>query len=108
MGVQDRTVEERIAQTASRRHGVVTRAHLLGEGITSKQIEGRIRNGSLIRVHVGVYRAGHIAPSVDATYLAAAFAAGEGALVSGRAALYLWRILKGEAPVPEITAPTER
>jgi hypothetical protein len=35
-------------------------------------------------------------------------ACGDGALLSGSAAAYLWGILKGRAPMPEVTAPTER
>jgi hypothetical protein len=59
-------------------------------------------------VHPGVYRAGHRAPSIEATYLAAVIAAGEGALLSGMAAAYLLGLVKGSAPPPEVTAPTER
>ena len=50
------------------------------------------------RVHRGVYRVGHRAPSVEARYLAAVLACGEGAVLSGRAAAYLWGLLKGPAP----------
>src|SRR4051794_17745993 len=108
MRAQDRTVEERIAQIASRQHGVVTRAQLGRAAVTRAEIETGVRRGWLIRVHRGVYRVGHIAPSVEATYLGAVYAAGEGALVSGRAAAYLWRIVKESPPMPGVTAPTER
>jgi len=101
-------VEKRVAQVAARQHGLITRAQLRLAGITRAEIETGLRNGWLIRVHRGVFRVGHVAPSVEATYLAAVYAAGEGALLSGRAAGYLWRILKGPVPVPEVTAPTER
>ena len=59
-------------------------------------------------MHRGVYRVGHRAPSTEATYLAAVLAAGEGALISGRAAAHLLGILKGTAPPPEVIAPTQR
>jgi hypothetical protein len=68
----------------------------------------RLGHGSLIRVHRGVYRVGHRAQSVEATYLAAVCACGDGALLSGQAAGYLWRVLRGAPPIPEVTAPTER
>ena len=55
-----------------------------------------------------MFRVGHFARSVEATYLAAVFACGDGALLSGRAAGHLWGILKGAPPIPEVTAPTER
>jgi Transcriptional regulator, AbiEi antitoxin len=97
-----------LARIASASHGVVTRAQLLSAGITHKQIKARARNGGLIRQHRGVYRVGHRAPSVLATYLAGVLAAGEGALLSGRASAHLWGLTKGRAPPAEITARTER
>lgn len=108
MGAQGRTVEERIAQIATEQHGVVTRRQMLQAEITHREIGARLRNGSLIRVHRGVFRVGHVAPSTEATYLAAVFACGEGALLSHAAAANLWKILKGRPPIPEVTAPTER
>ena len=35
-------------------------------------------------------------------------ACGDGALLSGRAAAYLLELVRGPAPLPEVTAPTER
>ena len=67
-----------------------------------------MRKGSLLPEFRGVYRVGHRAPSLEARYLAAVFACGEGALLSGRAAAYLYGLIKGTAPPPEVTAPTER
>jgi len=55
-----------------------------------------------------VYRVGHRAPSVEARYIAAVLACGEGALLSGRAAGHLLGLLKGEPPEPEVTAPRQR
>lgn len=93
---------------ATRAHGVVTRAQLLGAGVSHDEIRHRMRTGALIRVHRGVYRVGHAAPSVEARYLAAVWACGERAALSGRAAAYLLGLLKGSPPPPEVTAPTER
>jgi very-short-patch-repair endonuclease len=93
---------------ASAGHGVVTRAQLLSAGVTPQEIRSRVRVGSLIRVHRGVYRVGHRAPSIEATYLAAVLAAGDGALLCGRAAAHLLGLVKGEAPAPEVIARTER
>jgi Transcriptional regulator, AbiEi antitoxin len=61
-------------------HGVVTRAQLLRAGVTEAAIEQRLRIGALLREHRGVYRVGHRAPSLEARYLAAVWACGEGAL----------------------------
>jgi len=108
MDQQGRTVEQILADVAGGQHGVVTRAELLRENVSPQQITHRLRAGSLIREHRGVYRVGHRAPSVEARYLAAVRAGGEGALLSGRAAGHLFGLLKGPAPPPEVTAPTER
>jgi hypothetical protein len=102
------TVETTLAQLAGRSHGVVTRAQLLAAGITRDEIDHRLSLGALLREHPGVYRVGHRAPSVEARYLAAVWACGDSAVLSGRAASYLWGILKGAAPAPEVTAHTER
>ena len=90
---------------ATRSHGVVTRAQLLAAGITTAEVRRRVGSGALLREHPGVYRVGHRAPSVEATFLAAVWACGEGAVLSGRAAAHLWGLLKGPAPAPEVTAP---
>jgi very-short-patch-repair endonuclease len=93
---------------ASRSHGVVTRTELLAAGISEREVDRRLQRGVLIRVHRGVYRVGHRAPSVEARYLAAVLACGAGAVLSGRAAGHLLGLLKGGAPPPEVTAPGER
>jgi very-short-patch-repair endonuclease len=93
---------------ASKAHGVVTRRELLRAEVTDDEIRGRLDSGALIRVFSGVYRAGHRAPSVEAHYMAAVKACGQGALLSGLSAAWLWGLIKGSAPPPEVTARTER
>jgi hypothetical protein len=87
---------------------VVTRAQLLAVGITLAEVRQRLETGALIRVHRGVYRVGHRAPSVQATYLAAVWACGGDAVLSGRAAAHVWGLTKGAAPPPEVTTRTDR
>lgn len=94
-----------IARIAARAHGVVTRAELLEAGITEGEIRHRLVSGALLRVHRGVYRAGHDAPSTDASYLAAVYACGAAAALGGLASAYQHRIVKGRAPAPEVIAP---
>jgi hypothetical protein len=89
-------------------HGAVARVQLLDAGVTAAEIEQRLATGALIREYPGVYRVGHRAPSLEARYMAAVLACGEGALLSGRAAGYLFGAIKGPAPPPGVTAPTER
>jgi predicted transcriptional regulator of viral defense system len=108
MRPQGRTAEQDLALIARAQHGVVTRAQLLRAGVSAREIRHRLKTGALLREHRGVYRVGHRAPSREATYLAAVLACGEGALLSGRAAAHLLGLIKGSAPAPEVTAPTER
>jgi hypothetical protein len=105
MGGQINTLMNRLA---SRRKGLVERDQLLDAGISERQIDRRLGNGSLIPEYDGVYRVGHRAPSLECSYLAAVLACGEGALLSGRAAAYLYGLIKGDAPPPEVTTPTQR
>ena len=97
-----------MAWFANRAHGVVTRAELMGAGLSTTEIKSRARKGLLIRQYPGVYRVGHAAPSVEASYLAAVKACGEGAAISGRAAAHLWGLLRGPAPPPEVSTALDR
>jgi hypothetical protein len=108
VATQSTTVEARLAELAARSHGVVTRTQLLAADITSDEIAHRARTGALQRTHPGVYRVGHRARSVEATFLAAVWACGDGAVLSGRAAAHVWGLVKGAAPTPEVTAPAKR
>jgi very-short-patch-repair endonuclease len=105
MGGLDRIV----ASIAAGQHGVVARWQLLAAGISARWIEKGLDKGSPIRVYPGVYRVGHIAPSVEADYMAAVLACGEGAVLSGRAAACLLGLIRsGPHPDPEVTTRTER
>src|SRR3954467_5037551 len=96
-------VEHPMAKVPSRSHGVATRAGLLRGWVTSDEIRRRVRRGALVRVHPGVYRVGHRAPSVEATNLVAVRARGEAERL---AAAHLLGPVRGPAPQPEVTAPT--
>jgi very-short-patch-repair endonuclease len=108
MRPQARTADEDLARIASAQHGVVTRSQLLRARVTVSEIRQRLGRGALLPEYRGVYRVGHRAPSLEARYLAAVLACGEGAMLSGRAAGHLLGLLKGPAPTPEVIAPTER
>lgn len=101
-------VESVLAELARHSHGVVTRAVILDAGVTREELKQRVKRGTLLRVHRGVYRVGHLAPSREATYLAAVRACGGGALLAGRAAAHLWALVKGAPPDPEVIAGNER
>ena len=102
------TVEELLGRIASSSHGIVDRPELLAAGITPAEIKRRLRKGVLLREYDGVYRVGHRAPSVEAGYLAAVRACGNGALLGGLAAAHLYGLVKGPAPGPEVIVGSER
>jgi hypothetical protein len=104
----DDTVEKLIGRMAFHHHGLVKRRELVAAEISPEQIRSRIQKGTLLVEYPGVYRVGHRAPSLEASYLAAVWACGDQALLRGRAAAHLLRLLKGPAPAPEVIAPTAR
>ena len=110
MADQDRTVEERIGWIASRAWGVVTWREMRSAGISRDEITRRVEIGYLIRQYPGVYRVGHTAETVEARYMAAVKACGEGAVLCGMAAGYLQGLLPGckNPPPPEVATRTER
>src|SRR2546423_15433816 len=97
-----------IARFAHRRKGLVDRDELIAAGLTRGQLDARVRGKLLIPEYEGIYRVGHCAPNLETSYLAAVLACGKGALLSGRAAAYLYGLIKGAAPQPEVTTPTQR
>lgn len=101
-------MEQKIAGLAGAAKGVVTRMELLNAGVSRAGIDRRVRKGLLIPEYRGVYRVGHGAPSVEARYMAAVKAGGEGAVLSGMAAAWWQGLVKGAAPPPEVTARGER
>src|SRR3954452_12263891 len=108
MREENRTVDREIAAIGSRQYGNITREQLITLDVSSSAIGRRVDKGQLIAQYRGVYRIGHTAPSTEARYMAAVLAAGEGALLAGRAAAHLMRLLKGAPPPPEVLAVTER
>ena len=51
---------------------------------------------------------GHRAPSIEAQYTAAVLACGEGAVLSGRAAAFVYGLVKAAAPAPEVSTVLDR
>ena len=102
---QARTAERIIGRVASQAHGVATRSELIEAGLSKDEIDWRLGTGALIRIHRGVYRVGHTAPSLEASYLAAVRACGDGALLYGPAAAFLRGLLRGPAETPRAHPP---
>lgn len=51
--MKTRTVDERIDRLARPHHGVVSLAHVVGNGITPDQLRARLDRGSLVRLDAG-------------------------------------------------------
>ena len=95
------------ARIAAKQHGRVAWRQLVDARIDRHQIQRWLEDGRLRAVHRGVYAIGHIAPSVQAGFMAAVLAGGAGAVLSHRAAAYLLKLLRlSWPPRPEITVPT--
>jgi hypothetical protein len=99
------TIDHRIQQAA--RLGVVSRARLLAVGLTDDDIKLRLGRGTLRRLHPGVYAANGAPLGVEARLLAGCWAAGPSAVVSHRAALWIWDLTDVDPPV-EITVQRRR
>ncbi len=76
--------------------------------MTRDEIQQRLANGSLLPQYRGVYRVGHTAPSPEARYLAAVRACGDGAALSGKAAAFLYELIRGTPPRPEVTTRSQK
>lgn len=105
---QSTAADQVIARIARESHGVVARKEMLRAGVTRRQIDWRLGDGRLHRVHPGVYRVGHAAPNLEARYLAAVRAGGEDALLGGPAAAFLFAVIRGHVPTPLVLTSTKR
>ena len=108
MRPKNASLDRKVARIAGRRHGNVTVGQLLAIGLSRPAVKRRVRKGLLHPEFRGVYRVGHRAPSVDARYMAAVLACGDGAVLAGRAAAYLYGLTRGRPPAPEVIAPVVR
>jgi hypothetical protein len=63
--------------------------------------------GRLLRVHVGVYAAGHWPCTDDARWIAAVLACGPGAALSHRSAAALWDLPVGDNGLTHVTARSD-
>jgi very-short-patch-repair endonuclease len=97
-----RSADDIITALAARQHGVVSRAQLLGAGVSVKVIDGRLAGGQLSALHRGVYQVGPIV-AAHAREMAAHLACGPGSVVSHKSAAVLWQLL----PAPARAQPVD-
>jgi very-short-patch-repair endonuclease len=97
----------RVAEIASRQHGVIAVAQLRDLGMGKNGITRRVKRGYLHRIHRGVYAVGHQAPSWHRRWMAAVLACGDGAALSHGSAASLWGLLRPiEGPIHVSTPST--
>ena len=89
-----------------RQHGIITRKQAKDLGLTDRQIDRRIANGSWIPVHRGVYRLAAVPATWESRLLAAVLATG--GIASHRCAAALWRLDPFVAPRIEVVLPHGR
>ncbi len=103
-GLESPGRDERLAQLATRQHGVVSRYQLFRLSFTRGLIEHRLETGLLHRVHRGVYAVGHRSLTLHGRWMAAVLACGPGAVLSHRDAAALLGLRESAAGAIEVTA----
>ncbi|HEY2477679.1 MAG TPA: type IV toxin-antitoxin system AbiEi family antitoxin domain-containing protein [Solirubrobacterales bacterium] len=98
-----------IAHLMVGQNGVVTLGQLEGLGLSRRAIQQRERSGRLHRIHQRVYSLTPWPTTERGKFMAAVLACGPGAVLSHRAAAYLWGLVDswGEGPI-DVTAPNRR
>jgi hypothetical protein len=89
----DRPRTWRVADQASRQHGVVAHRQLAVLGLSASSIHDWVVAGRLHTLHQGVYAVGHALLSRKGRWMAAVLACGPTALLSHRDAAALWEML---------------
>ena len=91
-----------------RQHGLVTREQAL-RVMSRRQLDGRVRNGRLEPVRMGVFRAAGAPVTWEQLLLAACLAGGRRAAASFRSAAWVWALPGFDRPdFFEITVPRSR
>jgi very-short-patch-repair endonuclease len=100
-----RAIDLAIARLAGAQYGIVTRAQLLGLGLSDDAVDRRVARGRLHIVHRGVYAVGHPVLKVEGRWIAAVLAAGAGAVLSHTSAAAAWDLRPVGSGVVHITVP---
>lgn len=93
-----------ISRVAGRQDGVASRAQLLALGISGKVLDHRVKRGSLILLHRGVYAVGHQALSPRGRIRAALIATGPRTAASHTTAAFLDDLTPALPAVLHVTA----
>ena len=101
-------LDRALARLARRQYGLVSRMQAMEAGASRSLIQRRLDSGRWERLFTGVYRLAGTVPSLQQRLLATSLAAGEGAVVSYRAAALLWAPEGFTGEVLEISVPRAR
>jgi very-short-patch-repair endonuclease len=101
----DAEAGQKLALLATEQHGIAARTQLLALGFTRNEVQKRIDQARLHRIHRGVYAVGHRKLTLKGIWMAAVLAVGADALLSHRAGLALWDLRRSESGVIDVTVP---
>lgn len=99
---------DRVLGLARRQWWVVTRAQLLGLGVSAREVAYSVATGRLHRIHAGVYAVGRPPERIETHWMAAILAGGPGAVLSHRSAAELWELRRVTGGTIQVTAPQKR
>lgn len=99
---------QQLRELAALQRGILTRAQVLGAGLTKDLIAARLDLGRWQRVYPGIYAAFSGEPSREAVLWAAVLAAGPGAMLSRQTAAELDGLSDLPSSLIHVTVPSER
>jgi hypothetical protein len=99
-------LDAEIREVMRRQFGNVSRRQLLALGLSSGGVQARLRNGTLVKRHDGVYAQAPARQDPQAVIAAAVVAGGPTAVASHASAAWLWGFVRHFERPPEISLPT--
>ena len=97
-----------ISALARRQHSVFVGTQLAGSGVTRRMLQRRVASGRLTVLGPDLYLVGGATLTWEGKLLGLVLSAGEGAVVSHRAAAALWGLDGFRPGIPELTVPRGR
>src|SRR3954453_2312690 len=94
---------EALADLARRQYGIVDDADLVGLGFGRGAIQHQLKLARLHRLYPGVYAVGHTRLTLQARWLAAVRACGDGALLSHRTGATSWDLMRATGGAIHVT-----
>ena len=98
-------VEARLAELATKQHGVVSRRQLYDLGCSRGSITRRVEKRRLLRVNRAVYAVGHTRLTAKGRWMAAVLACGRGAVLSHGDAAALHDLRQVGSGAVDVTSP---